>query len=473
MAFGAGTPLVLGRVASAAITFALPLLLVRLLSPDAFGTYKQFFLVGQTVLLVGQLGLTQSLFYFLPRGGERRGAYVSSALGLLGLLGFLFGSAIYVSGPLLARHFGGGAIGRLSLPLGLFSGAMLAAAPLEGALLSERRIGRAALAYVVTDVLRASALVFAAWRWPGAGLYWAAAAVASLRVVALYALVAWGPIPAAQPNAAELKRQLAYALPFAGAALLSVGQRTFAQYAVSAHFDAATFALYAVAAFHLPVVDIVYTPMADVLAVGVAGAPRREEAARVFVDTVRRLAQLLLPATVCAWLFGPYLLPLLFTGRYLGAVPLFMLATCEIPVWIYPADALLRARGETRFLFVWSALKLGATVLVVLCALRVFGLRGAIVGAIAIEAAGRLGMLWRAARSLEVPIGRLIDGAGVAPIAGRAALAVAPAVALRLTHAAAMVKLGAGAVLYAAAYLVLTGWARRPGPTLTPEVAAR
>src|SRR5438552_3100965 len=74
--FGRASPLIIGRLLSAALTFAVPLVLSRHLSQHEFGVYKQFFLVGLTVVLVGQLGLSQSLYYFLPRGGEKRGAYV-------------------------------------------------------------------------------------------------------------------------------------------------------------------------------------------------------------------------------------------------------------------------------------------------------------------------------------------------------------------------------------------------------------
>src|SRR5947209_20414099 len=88
---GASGPLVLSRLASMALTFCLPLALVRLLDPAAFGTYKQFFLVGQTLLLVGQIDLTQSLYYFLPRGGAHRGVYVAQVLFLLSGLGALVG----------------------------------------------------------------------------------------------------------------------------------------------------------------------------------------------------------------------------------------------------------------------------------------------------------------------------------------------------------------------------------------------
>ena len=57
---GAGSPLVIGRLISAALTFGLPLVLARLLTPEQFGTYKQFFLIAATVQLTCQLGLTQS-----------------------------------------------------------------------------------------------------------------------------------------------------------------------------------------------------------------------------------------------------------------------------------------------------------------------------------------------------------------------------------------------------------------------------
>src|SRR6185295_11497533 len=73
-------------------------------------------------------------------------------------------------------------------------------------------------------------------------------------------------------------------------------------------------------------------------------------------DAVDKLASLLFPAAAGAFLFGPTVLPLLFTAKFAGAVPLFLLATCEIPLWILPCDALLRAAGDTRFLFWFNGL---------------------------------------------------------------------------------------------------------------------
>src|SRR5262249_5965176 len=148
---GAGSPLVIGRLISAALTFGLPLVLARLLTPDQFGTYKQFFLIAATLQLTGQLGLTQSLYYFLPRAGRERGSYVAQTFLSLAVLGAFFGCTLWLVTPIIARWLGDGTLASLRTQLALFGGLQVAAASLESAILSEGRIARAALAYVLSD----------------------------------------------------------------------------------------------------------------------------------------------------------------------------------------------------------------------------------------------------------------------------------------------------------------------------------
>jgi O-antigen/teichoic acid export membrane protein len=222
--FGNASPLFVARLASAALVFALPLVLVRVLSPTVFGLYKQFFLVGGTVLLAGQLGLTQSLFYFLPRGGEQRGAYFTQALISLSALGAFAGVMLFA---VLSCWHGTGELAAIRLPLALYAGLMLAASPLEGALISDGKVGTAAIATVALDVLRASLLCVGALWSPRVGPFWAAALSAALRLAAVLALIARGRLPTARPTRACFRAQIGYALPFAGAAALHVLLRSF------------------------------------------------------------------------------------------------------------------------------------------------------------------------------------------------------------------------------------------------------
>jgi O-antigen/teichoic acid export membrane protein len=457
-ALGQSSPLVIARLCSAALTFGLPLVLVRLLEPDAFGTYKQFFLVGQTLLLVGQLGLTQSLYYFLPRGGDERGSYLAHTLTALAVLGALFGAALWLLAPWIGGRLGSGELAHLRWPLAVYSAAMLAAAPLEGALTSEGRIGKAAIAYVATDAARTAALIGAARLVGPRAIFWAAAAVAIGRVCALATLVARRVLPTARPRGSLLRAQLAFALPFAGASWLYVGQRYFSQYAVSARFDAATFALFAVASFHMPVVDIVFTPITEVLMVRLGRALGRGERAAVLAewdDAVGKLASILFPAAIGAWLLGPTVLPLLFTKKYVAAVPLFMLATIEIPLSVVPVDGLLRAVGDTRFLFVFSAGRVVLTATLVLGGIATFGLRGAIGGALVSEAVCRAAMLWRGCRFLGVAPARALDWTLLGRTAAAALGAALPAAGVRFALAPGVRMVVATMAVYGASYVAL------------------
>jgi O-antigen/teichoic acid export membrane protein len=169
-----------------------------------------------------------------------------------------------------------------------------------------------------------------------------------------------------------------------------------------------------------------------------------------------RLASILFPAACGAWLLGPTVLPLLFTQRYAGAIPLFLLATFEIPIWILPADALLRAAGDTRFLFVFNAARVLVTVALVVAGVRVAGLGGAIVGGIVSESIARAVMIARGRRFLGRPsLAQVLDWPTLGRVALAAALAGLPAWSLRLVLTPGIHLVLASMALYGAAYVPL------------------
>jgi O-antigen/teichoic acid export membrane protein len=470
--FGRSGSLVLSRVLSAIITFGLPLALVRLVDPTGYGTYKQFFLVANTALLIGPMGMTQSLFYFLPRDKSGAGSYAAHSFVALFAIGLCAGAALFFGAPLLARFLESPGLLEARGSLAIYAGAMLAATPLEPTLTSSNRPARAAIAYTFTDALRAGGLVVGAAFLGGPWIFRAAAAVAVLRVVALWALAARGSVPFSRPSRKMLRAQLAFAVPFAGSSVLWVAQRQFSQYAVSASFDPATFALFAIGCFHLQVVDIVYTPMSEVLMVDLAHAGNRSVASEAFRESVARLATILFPAAAGAWLLGSTVVPLLFTVRYAAAVPLFLLATVEIPIWVLPCDALLRAEGETRFLLWFSAVRIAVAALLVLGGIHFFGLAGAIVGSLVTEGLSRACMLARGCRRLEVGMRTMVEWPALLRIAVSSAIAAAAAWPLRFFLGRAPLVLASVAV-YGAAYFVCRNLIERRRPASGERDLAR
>ena len=98
-------PLMLARLGVAAFTFAIPLVLARVLLPASYGTFKQAWLLSNTLFLVLPLGLNQSLVYFVPRHPEKKRLWESHALLLTTLLGVLAAGLLLALGPLVASAF--------------------------------------------------------------------------------------------------------------------------------------------------------------------------------------------------------------------------------------------------------------------------------------------------------------------------------------------------------------------------------
>ena len=87
-------------------------MLARILDQAEFGTYKQLFLIAATLYGVGQLGMAESLYYFLPRAPpSRAGAgYVANALGALAVGGLACLVALALGGGALSRWLGNPAL---------------------------------------------------------------------------------------------------------------------------------------------------------------------------------------------------------------------------------------------------------------------------------------------------------------------------------------------------------------------------
>lgn len=79
-----------GRAMAFAVTFFVPAVLARVFSQTEFGTYKQWYLVVYTLFGLGQLGLAECLFYFLPLNPQAAGRYAFNSLVMLGTMGLLF-----------------------------------------------------------------------------------------------------------------------------------------------------------------------------------------------------------------------------------------------------------------------------------------------------------------------------------------------------------------------------------------------
>ncbi len=389
-------------MAGAAITFCIPLVLARAMALEEYGTYKQLFLIAQTLYYVLPFGVAQSLYFFIPRTDQTR-PWVMQTLGMLLIAGIAGGGVIFGAGHHGAALLGNPELVRYLVPLAIYVACVVGAMPLEVTLTCQGRTKAAAVIYLGSDALRAAAMILPVFLGYGlSGAMNAMAGFAAIRLVTTWAVSATttrGPLF----QRGLTWRQFAYAAPFGAAMLLSIPQQYAHQYAVGATVPPELFAIYAVGCFQLPLVDLLYSPTSEVLMVRVGELERQNrlrEAVHAFKEASAKLAYAFLPMSAFLFVAAPEFISALFGERFLGAVPIFRVCVLSIAVSCFPVDGLLRARNETRYLFFSYFVKAAVTVPLVWVGVKHFGMMGGIVSWAVAELVGKATLLARVPKAL-------------------------------------------------------------------------
>jgi O-antigen/teichoic acid export membrane protein len=385
--------LMAGRTLGYAVLFLLPIILVRLFTQEQFGTYKQVFLLYGTILNLAQVGMSESLFYFLPGASEDAGRYVCNSMLVLGGIGALTGGVLYAGGDVIAHYMNNPALEPLMPLLALFFMLMLASYVLEIVMTARHQYTQAAAAYGLSDVARAALVVLPAlvFQTVASVLYGAIVhAVLRLGTTLWYCRKQFGA--SLRPDRPLLLRQIAYSLPFALYVLFHTGQESLHLFVVSSWFDAMTFAVYSVGCLQIPLAEVVSASVVNVMMVGMVQAIREGREAAVIPmwhDTVRKLALIFFPFVAVLFITAHDLILFLFTDAYAASVPVFRVWSLIVLFSVIPMDGLLRVYAQTPFLLYINIVKLALVGGTIYWSVAEWGLIGAVAVTLVALAAGK------------------------------------------------------------------------------------
>ena len=450
--------LVAGRTAGMIATFAIGPILARRLSLDDLGTYRTFFLLYATCFGLAQIGMAESLYYFVPRAPQHAARYGANAALTLTLAGLACASLLWMGRATVSDHFHNADLPRYLLLLGIFLTLMLVTTVFEIVMVSRKQHMNAALTYALTDVTRTAFFVVPALLL--ASLY------AVLIGAVLFAAVRLGVMLVVmrrsfgglKPDVTLWRTQLGYSLPFALAVSVEVILVNYHQYVVGGRFDTATFAIYATACTAIPLVDLIMTSTTSVMMVKMAeNAADRHLALTLFHETVSRLAFLLLPLGIgLAVLATPFMLTV-YTAKFAAGIPIFSVwALTVIPAAI-AVDAMLRAYAQTRFLLVMNLVRLGVVAALIGPFLGVFGLLGAVLITLLATVAAKALAVVRIASLLHVDASRVLPWRALGRMTVRALTAALPAwMTAEALGRLPVLALASGGVVYALTYVALS-----------------
>ena len=452
-----------GRLLGLIAAFVIPMVLARFFTQEEFGTYKQLFLIYGTLFAFAQLGMAESLYYFLPHDSRSGGRYVLNALLVLGGFGALLLVALWAFQGSIAALMSNSDLTAYIPYIGVYLLFMLMAAVLEIAMTAKKHHLAASCTYAVSDLLRAllyisPVLLFGTLRW----LLLGAIAFAACRFLATLAYVVREFRTPMQPDRGLLRRHLAYALPFGLAAALEIVQLNFHLYAVSYSFDAATFAIYAVGCLQIPLVDFLMTSTSNVMMVNMREKIKQgkdRQALGIWLDASRKLGLILFPMVGGLLVVAHELIVLLFTSTYESSVPIFMLWTLTMAISAILTDGVLRVFAENRFLIVQNFLRLLLIAVTIHWFMSRFGLLGAIMATFLAAMLTKVLALTRVKSILGTSWSQVLPWGSLAMIITLASASAIPAVLIKLLLDLPMlVEFLLAGFVYALSYFLLLLW---------------
>lgn len=450
------TVLLVGRILAYGLTMAIPFVLVRAMTPDLFGTYKQLFLVFFTLWAALQAGLAESLYYFFPEEPRAKGAYVTHSLFVFGALGGVACLVLGAGREVFAEALHNPGLAPYLPLLGIYLWLMLPSCLLETLMIIERKAVSAAVAMAGLEAVKMAAVVVPVLLGAGlAGILWGSVFHAVLRLV----VMAWYLRRAAWPLVSfsweTMRRHWRYAAPLGGAALIGLIQVSADQYVVSSMYTAAVFAVYAVGLFQLPIVALVATVTASTFMVELADL--RKTGGHAPLDlwqrVTTRLAAVCFPVCVFAVVWAPDLITVLFTDTYRASIPIFQVVSFGTLLAPLLTDAVLRVYSETPWILRVNAIKLLLTAILVPAAVAWGSLAGVALIGVLITMVGKGLMLKRIAERLHVPVAVLLPWSALVLVGAEAAVCLIPAVWVSNVWASTPVeRLVIGLVVYGIAY---------------------
>ncbi|HOV15887.1 MAG TPA: oligosaccharide flippase family protein [Candidatus Cloacimonadota bacterium] len=364
------------------------IILARVLTQADYGTYRQLFLIYLLIFSVFMMGLPQSIYYFVPRGGkEEQRKFLRQTLDLLTILG-LIGSLI-----LLFGRFGIGKIfNNPNLPQALLLYALYPFFMFISQLYYYVMIGlqqtRKAAGFTIFSVSCDFVLILGTALLTRNLQAVIAAVMISVIIQWIYARLKINPYCRdGKPFTFDrilLKEQLAYSLPIGVSTIIGVFSGQLDKLLVSSYFRPEQFAVFSVGAVELPFISILTSSVNSVILPEMNKKDNQTAITDLYKGTVRKNALLLFPLFVLCFLFAPHIIQILYSDKYSAAAVFFRIYLLTVPLRIATYSVMFQVFNQTKYIFIITGITLLANVGLSISLIHFIGIKGPAISSISV-----------------------------------------------------------------------------------------
>lgn len=383
------TYLFVGQTASYLIHFVTPVFLVRLISRDEYGIYLQYLLITQTLIPILNMTLPSSLFFFLPTATAReKREYVWQTTCLLFFIGAVFAVAFVLFADSFLSFTGFSTFNRFSILLVTYLMFMLISEIGEYIFIVEKKKIFNLVYYPLDRLVKLVILVLLVLLTRGfKGCLYALWIYSIIRLGFILVYLYRGYFSGLEVrwNKKRMISQLSYALPFAAGIMIKTIAERLDKYIINLHITPGQYAIYGIAFMSIPLLHQLYTAVNNVAMPEItilAAAKNRERLHELWHKIVEKNASVTIPCVVFFVIMTRELIGVIFTDRYIEAVPYYRIYLITFLFVMTSYGMILRGANKTRQIFRANFIGSLLTLLFGLLLIRRFLLWGAMVTAV-------------------------------------------------------------------------------------------
>jgi O-antigen/teichoic acid export membrane protein len=380
--------LLTAKVIGFGLSFFLPLLIVRFLTQENVGLYRESFQVIMNAIVILPLGFSMSAYYYLARETERRGLAIFNILLFNFVVGGLACLALAVYPQLIGNIFRSEELTLLAPKIGVVIWIWVFSTFLETVAIANQEARVATVFIVLAQLSKTLFMGAAVFFFATVEAFIYAAMIQGVIQTLILMLYLTSRFPRFWNgfNLKFFREQMFYAVPFGLTGILWILQNDIHNYFVGYKFSNAEFAIYAYGCFEVPLIAMLAESVTSVLiprmnALQLAGD--KEEMIRLTARSMQKLAFFYFPIYVFLLITSKTFIITLFTQNYVQSVPIFVVNLTILPFSILITDAIVRSFKEL------GRVLLAIRVVLLLCLLTVlyfgldsFGMQGMILAAV-------------------------------------------------------------------------------------------
>ena len=409
--------LMAGRMFSMPITFLVPMVLVRYFSVTEFGHYRQLFLIFFVVLPIMDMGISNSLFYFLPKYPEKKEQFLSQTYFIQFFLCITLVVIFYVFGNEISNFIcKSNSLTPYILYIGMFAAMWHFSKILEVVLIIEKKAHIASIISFSSDLVRSLLSIIVVVLFHGNLkdlLLYGLLITGILRIFFMIVYVVKRKTRIFMPVRKEfLYSQVRYALPIG----LAVAVMSFVlqshQYVVSIMGDTTKFAIYTVGCFQLPFLGIILDSIAKTSLIRMMELSKLKngkiEITRIILNSIRKLWIIFFPMFFFLFVYAHEVVVFLFTDKFTASIPVFKVFIFIIPVSAIMLRHVPRVFAETKFILQNNFLLFVLSVCFCIVCFTYFGVIGSAMGFVFANIISQLSYFIKCKEMLDAGVNDLI-----------------------------------------------------------------